>query len=66
MTPLCQTCSKPTWNTDDFDEPLCNLCAENLNEATYERQQESLMETGGGPTLLEQQIAALKIKRGLR
>lgn len=35
-------------------------------EAAYERQQESLMEGGGGPSLIEQQQEAYKIKRGLR
>jgi hypothetical protein len=38
---------------------------ENQNEADYDRQQERMMETGGGPTLLEQQQDAYKIKHGL-
>jgi len=38
---------------------------ENQNEADYDRQQEQLMESGGGPNLIEQQQAAYKIKRGL-
>jgi hypothetical protein len=63
--PKCQICCNPTWNVDDDDEPLCNSCKENRMEATYDRSQERLMEDGPGPTLLEQQIAALKIKRGL-
>ncbi len=39
---------------------------ENRAEAAYDRQQERLMEGGGGPTLIEQQQAAYKIKHGLR
>lgn len=39
---------------------------ENRNEAAYDRHQELLMEGGGGPSLIEQQQAAYKIKRGLR
>lgn len=62
----CQTCGKLTWGCDDYDEPLCMSCTENLDEAAYERQQERLMEDGGGPTLQEQQIEAMKIKRGLK
>jgi len=31
-------------------------------ERNYDRQQERLMEGGGGPTLREQQIAAMKLK----
>lgn len=36
------------------------------DEAAYDRHQEWLMETGGGPTLQEQQQAAYKIKHGVR
>ncbi len=36
------------------------------NEAAYDRHQEYLMETGGGPSLIEQQQATYKIKHGLR
>lgn len=36
---------------------------ENEAERAYDRHQENLMETGGGPTLQEQQIAALALKR---
>lgn len=35
---------------------------EAANERAYEREQERLMEGGGAPTLLEQQIAAMKLK----
>lgn len=34
----------------------------NANERAWERHQEVLMEGGGGPTLQEQQIAAMKFK----
>lgn len=37
-----------------------------MAEAAWERHQERLMEGGGGPSLLEQQQAAYKIKHGLR
>lgn len=37
---------------------LCEPC----RERAWERQQEDLMETGGGPSLLDQQIAAIKYK----
>lgn len=40
----------------------CNHHKDNRNEAAYERQQEALMESGGGPTLQEQQIAAMRLK----
>jgi hypothetical protein len=33
-------------------------------ERDYDRHQERLMETGGGPTLREYQQAAMKLKRG--
>lgn len=42
---------------DDID----SVC-ENANERAYDRQQERLMETGGGTTLLDQQIEAMKFK----
>lgn len=37
---------------------LCGPC----REAAYERQQERLMEDGPGPSLLEQQAAAMRFK----
>jgi hypothetical protein len=36
--------------------------AADANERAYDRHQEWLMETGGGPTLQEQQIAAMRFK----
>ena len=65
MTPKCERCSKSTWLTNEFDEPICANCLDNDNEAAWDRQQERLM-SELPPTLLEQQIAALKIKRGTR
>lgn len=53
----CERCETPISSGD-----ICDNCA----EAAYESQQERLMETGGGPSLLEQQRAAYKIKHGLR
>lgn len=50
----------------DYEEFVCVSCIENRNEAAYDRHQEWLMETGGGPSLIEQQQAAYKIKHGLR
>lgn len=39
-------------------ELVCDAC----QERAYDRHQESLMEGGGGPTLLEQQRAARRLK----
>lgn len=49
---------------EDLDEVWCHSCADNAAEAAYDRQQERLMEGGGGPSLLEQQQAAYRIKHG--
>ncbi len=40
---------------------LCEPC----RERAWDRQQEDLMEGGGGPSLLEQQQDAYRIKHGL-
>lgn len=40
---------------------LCEIC----RERSWERQQELLMEDGG-PSLIEQQLAAYKLKIGIR
>lgn len=61
----CERCQKPGISDRD-GEWLCENCQANADEAAYDRQQESLMEGGGPPTLREQQLAAYKIKRGLR
>lgn len=54
--------AKDPYCRGEFNTTLCELC----REAVFDRQQERLMEDGGGPTLLEQQRAAYKIKRGWR
>lgn len=41
---------------------MCLAC----QEKAYERQQERLMEDGGGPSLIEQQRAAYNLKHGVR
>jgi hypothetical protein len=38
------------------------IVCENCRERAYDEHQESLMESGAGPTLLEQQIAAMRLK----
>ena len=47
-----------------LDEMVRDEIAEQAERA-YDRHQEWLMETGGGPSLIEQQQAAYKIKHGL-
>lgn len=74
---ICDTCERQVDSDKDlycfmedpfhstkgsYEEVMC----ENCREAAYDRQQESLMEGGGGPSLIEQQQAAYKIKHGLR
>lgn len=54
---LCESCDAPITEGEH--------CAD-CQERSWDRYQESLMEGGGGPTLLEQQQAAYKIKHGLR
>ena len=46
----------------DFDEYWCESCVDNEAEAAWDRHQEDLMENGPGPSLLEQQIEARKLK----
>lgn len=56
------------WLEPDMMEALIKWwknILDNQAEAAYERHQEHLMETGGGPTLQEQQQDAYKIKHGL-
>lgn len=48
--------------TGSDDTVLCENCA----ESAWDRQQERLMEGGGGPSLIEQQRAAYNIKHGVR
>lgn len=49
-------------STNDEIMKLIEEAELGLAEKAYERHQEYLMETGGGPTLREQQIAAMKLK----
>lgn len=44
------------------DEYWCDACHDQANEEAYDRQQQSLMENGPGPTLAEQQAEAWKLK----
>lgn len=46
-------CDDPTGET---------VMCENCRETAYDRHQESLMENGPGPSLLQQQIGAMKFK----
>ena len=67
MTYRCEHCGtvqrEPLlWTGDDIDELWCQSCVDNAAEAAWERHNEWLMETGGGPTLAEQQAAARKLK----
>lgn len=56
---LCESCEEPL-------QPNETVQCTNCLERAYERQQERLMEDGSGPSLLEQQRAAYKIKHGLQ
>jgi hypothetical protein len=70
---LCERCDGAI---DSDDDPGCfcsdpwggneQIICEPCRERAYDAHQESLMEGGGGPSLLEQQQAAYKIKHGLR
>ena len=69
---ICESCDEPinpadryAVCTDPWGGNATVLC-ENCREAAYDRHQESLMESGGGPSLIEQQRQAYKIKHGLR
>jgi hypothetical protein len=44
------------------NEIICEAC----RERAYDQGQESLMEDGGGPSLIEQQRQAWNIKHGVR
>jgi hypothetical protein len=55
----CDICDDPTTNPeDDYSEFVCDNCLQNRAEAAWERHCEDC----GAPTLLEQQIAAMKFK----
>lgn len=67
---ICDRCD--CW-VDSDDDPECfienpydsrdtTILCEPCRERAWEQQQETLMETGGGPSLIEQQREALKFK----
>jgi hypothetical protein len=61
---ICEGCDGAA---DSDADPGCigndgAIQCENCRERAYDRHQEWLMETGGGPTLQEQQIAAMRLK----
>ncbi len=61
----CEQCHRISWETKEPENPdwwFCEECQGNRDEAAYDRQQERLMENGAGPTLLEQQAEARKLK----
>lgn len=69
----CEHCDAMIDSDDDpgcfidnpYDSRDTTILCEPCRERAYERHQESLMEGGGGPSLIEQQRAAYKIKHGL-
>lgn len=59
----CDKCEEvASLQLTEWGEMWCESCIENAAEAAWQRQQDDLMENGPGPTLLEQQIAARKLK----
>ena len=54
----CEECGAIGPDATDDGDALCDDCAQNRAEAAWER----LCEDGPGPTLLEQQIAAMRFK----
>lgn len=70
---ICEHCDR---HIDSDNDPDCfcadpwggnqSIVCESCRERAYDDYQERLMETGGGPTLIEQQRAAYKIKHGVR
>jgi ribosomal protein L37E len=72
---ICERCDAPI---DSDADPGCfvetgnmrrlhetTIMCESCRERAYDRQQEDLAQDGAGPTLLERQQAAYKIKHGL-
>jgi len=61
---VCNRCPRRTelYYYEPEDEYLCEDCIDNLNEIAYDNHQTSLMENGPGPSLLDQQNAARKLK----
>lgn len=64
----CESCDLPVDPADRgaVSEWDGSVRCEGCREAAYDREQERLMECGPGPTLQEQQVAALRVKRGGR
>ncbi len=62
---FCDGCDSPC-DASSLDEFGDGVFCDNCRERAYDRHQESLMENGPGPSLLDQQRAAYKIKHGLR
>lgn len=67
------TCERCDCAIDSDDDPGCfienpynsrdtRILCENCRECEWDRYQESLTEGGGGPSLREQQIEAMKLK----
>ena len=65
--PLCDKCDAPTSNPEDcYGEIVCASCLGNAAEAAWERHCEAFHDGGSTSfkSLQQQQIEALKIKRG--
>lgn len=71
---VCDHCERYIDSDDDgdcfIDNPYDNrdttILCESCREKAWDRAQESLMETGGGPSLIEQQRAAYNLKHGIK
>ena len=67
---VCDRCNAYIDSDDDpdcfienpYDSKDTTILCEPCREAAWDRQQETLMETGGGPSLIEQQRAAWRLK----
>ena len=67
---VCERCDRYIDSDDDpdcfienpYDSKDTTILCEPCREKAYDRYQEDLMETGGGPSLLEQQREARKLK----
>ena len=68
MNLICEHCDEPVSPADQY--AICidpwggnaEIVCESCRERAYDRHQEYLMETGGGPSLIEQQREAWKMK----
>lgn len=67
---ICEHCDRAIDSDDDpgcfidnpYDSRDTTIVCEPCRESAYERQQERLMEDGPGPSLLQQQQAAWRLK----